>query len=325
MFIVLGILLILAVAAYFISSSIFKERDDITGPSMYETIDDPVYLYIKNCLKKTAHDGLKHIGEQAGYADLEENNIHFTPDVTNSDAVLMSTFGSSSSSTGLYAIPYFWHMTSKDGCIKGCRFSLRMPFLYRHEGSPSIEEELDYYIDKNLERCINNFQDFKKLNYNIYTSKSPKVESTINKQGIIFNLYYPIEIKQEENTYIFDRYYVQHEIDIISIYELAKEVTELERDYRYLEMMAMNLIGDFSSVKGEIPPVADSTFEFGSPGRIWVKENVKKTTMNMIAKYTNALRAVNTKNYVNNIPVSLSLLGELGSILIDILLFASLL
>ena len=60
------------------------------------------------------------------------------------------------------------------------------------------------------------------------------------------------------------------------IYNLATKVTDLEKEYRFLENAVINLIASFAAVdKEKLPPVTDMRFSYGSTLR-WSKSNVEE-------------------------------------------------
>jgi len=268
--------------------------------SEFDTIKDPIERYVTECLHLTGYDAIIEIGEHAGFSDLSRNNINYDPmDPTNSDAVVMSIAGSTEASTDFFAIPYYWYMISQDGCQNDCQFLISFPELYKTAPEVSIESELDHYMNDNLEKCINDFEDFRKAGYNITVLDLPEVDSRVNDNTISFSLYYPIEIKQKDNQYKLDKYYTEQDIDFKEIFDLALEVTAIQAKYRFLEYQALNLVGGYSGIDNELPPISDSTFDFGDPGEVWVKTDVANTMKAILVKYVHALRAIGTNNYVS--------------------------
>lgn len=303
---ILAVVIIFLVAVYFITVRVSRDPDEARKPAITaDFIDDPVHKYVTSCLEMTSRNALKHVGEHGGYANLERNNIFYTNDPTESDAVVLSDLSSSVSSNAassqnpLFAVPYYWYMDSPNSCSRDCVFYFRMPSLQKESDYPSIEAELNYFIENNLDICINNFDDFKEQGYEIISLAPPRSSTSINEDGINNVLYYPLEIKHLDKTYRMEDYVVDHQINMNQILNLAEEVTLLQEEYRFLENMAVNLIDAYGSVDGPIPPTADSTFEFGNPGNVWIKSKVKDNVQEILAKYTYALRAVGTLNYVD--------------------------
>ena len=300
-YIIIGILIILLLIAYlFISSS----RNDLSGDQIMSgdlnTISDPVQRYVTECLKLTAYDAIHQMGEHGGFVEFDRHGITYDPtDPTNSQAVVFSLGGSTEAATDFFAIPYYWYMEDTSGCTEECVFITQFPELHRGESVPTIEEELDYYINNNLGKCINSFSDMKKRGYNITELGLPVVTSSVNDETMSFVLSYPLKIQQQKNHYTLEEYYTEHDINFKEIYGLALEITALQARDRFLERQATNLVTGYASLDGEIPPIADMTFDFGSPGEIWVKTDVENTVQDILAKYVPALRAVGTNNYVN--------------------------
>jgi hypothetical protein len=300
-FIILGVLMLILVTTYFIS--LYKESDlDVSElrAMRLDEITDPVERYITECLIQTSKNAILQMGELGGYTNLERNGFNIKiDDPTNSDAVVLSIGASPALSNEIFAIPYYYQMKSPSGCLDNCEFVLGFPELYNDAPRTSIEGELDIFIDENIDRCINDFEIFKRQGLEIIEHGEPKVDSRVNVNTISFRLNYPIEIKTTDTEYGLNNFYTSHNINLNEIYNLALEITALQARYRFLEMQVLNLISSYSNLDSDIPPVAETTFEFGSPGKFWVRSQIKETIQGMLSKYVKALRAVGSNNYVD--------------------------
>jgi len=298
-FLILGIVLIILFASYIIYTNTRRDVSDQQGPIIeMETVSDPVYKYVVECLRLTSRDAILEMAEHGGFTDLQRNQIDYDKDEpTNGEAVVMSIDQTTSSS--MYAIPYYWHMSSPNGCVNDCAFNLFYPELYKDSGMASIESELDFFINENLERCLNDFDSFTKRGYRISPVHEPRVNTSVNDYTVSFTLDYPVKIEQEDKEYMIKRYYVEQNVDLKPILELALEVTTLQAQYRFLENQVLNLIAGYADIDGPIPPIADSTFIFGDPGKIWVKSQVQDSIEDMLVRYVAALRVNGTNNYVS--------------------------
>lgn len=276
-----------------------------------ETISDPVQKYVTECLKLTSYDAIIQMGEHGGYTDLERNGISYdAANPTESDAVVLS-LGGANPSGDLYAVPYYWYMSSSSGCQSNCEFKIQFPELYKDSGVASIEEELEYYIEENFARCISSFRDFKAQGYNITVKGEPSVVASINEETISFTLSYPLKIDQKDSSHTLEKYYATQNIEMMPIITLAMEITAKEARYRFLENQMINLIATYGGVGSILPPIAETGFEFGSPGQVWTKSNVKQEVQNIMSKYVHAIRAQGTNNYVligNSDPISSKML-----------------
>jgi hypothetical protein len=297
---ILGVLFIALILTYVLVTYYQRQVQEERASTTLSTRTDPVSNYVTQCLKITSMDAITEMGEHGGYTDLDRNGFSVSTDSTNTDAVIFAPTGSSTAASSLFAIPYYWQMKSPSGCGDGCQFTFGIPYPYKDYGIASIEDELDKYINDHLEKCINNFEDFKAQGYSIEERDIPQVDSRINEETMSFTLKWPLRVHHTNNTYETDIFYVDQDIDFMQTYALAYEVTMLQANYRYLERMGLNLIADYAlTADSELPPMADSSFDFGSPGKIWVKTDAKNKVQDILAKYTHALRAYGTNNYVD--------------------------
>lgn len=307
-FIILGIALIVGVTFTILSISGSQDQTISQQTSaQLSTYLTPLESFVTECLRTSSKRALQRAGEQGGYTNLERNlnNINYANPL-ESDAITpmrgMTEF----------AIPYYWHMTSPTGCINNCDFSFSFPELNRESPMPSIERELEQFIEEEILHCINNFEDF---NYPITVLDKPYVESSVAMEGdtISFSLYYPLEMTVDEDTLRTDWYYIEHNLDLRRIYELALEISMFQGTYRFLERHALNIIGTYGGLDRPIPPFGETTFDFGSPGKMWIKSSVKNEVKNALEKYVPLLRATSTRNYVDygETPIESKILDDL--------------
>lgn len=299
-FIIIGFVLIflIIILMFFIE----KESDVSDLQVQYRDIaqiDDPVEKFVTECLKIVSKRAIKQMGEHGGYVSLSDNGFNInTNRPTESDAVVFPIAGSLRPGEEPYAIPYYYHMTSRDGCLRDCQFEFQIPYLYRTEGPVSVESEMDKFIINNIKECFNDFESFKAQGYEFKLEDDIEIVSEINLEDISFTLRYPVEFVKGDVKHTLRDFYYKHNIEFFPTYELAVVLTALQYQYRFLEQHALNLIGAFSGVEKEMPPFSDSTFEFGSPGRFWSKTRIANYFQNLLLKYVQAIRVIGTDNYV---------------------------
>lgn len=293
-FIILGIALIVGVT--FTVLTVSRSQDQTISQqtsAQLSTYLTPVESFVTECLRTTAKRALQRAGEQGGYTNLERNlqNVNYANPLESDVVTIMQ--GATE-----FAIPYYWHMTSRTGCINNCDFSFSFPELNRDSPMPSIERELEMFIKEEILHCINDFEDF---NYPITVLDDPYVETIVALEGdtISFSLYYPLEMEVDGDVLRTDWYYTEHNLDLRRIYELALEISMFQGTYRFLERHALNIIGTYGGLNNPIPPFGETTFDFGSPGNMWVKSSVQNEVKNALVKYVPLLRATNTRNYVD--------------------------
>jgi len=258
----------------------------------------PIKLFIEQCIGRTATDGVILIGESGGYIDISEFGIMHTADPTISQAVEFSPDSSMN-------VAYWWYLKSSNDCSGNCEFSSEMPDLKSEmrkgsERSPmdtSIEAQIDRYVNENLNKCLNDFKDFKEQGFSVRELGKVTTTTTIKNNDVLVSVNYPLEIKKGEVKSKVSQFFTTIDVDLKNLHELAFMVTSDEINYHFLELNTLNLISGFSEINNEkLPPMAGSKFELGSPV-YWTKTDVKTKLEEMLMSYIPILQIEDTLNY----------------------------
>jgi len=252
--------------------------------------------YVDGCIYETSVEGLKLAGQHGGYISMVDPDINtaffkIIPETTESEAVIFSS-GSN------LAIPYWWYLQSANDCTGTCRYSTKRPDLRDSENS--VEKQLERYVKKNLKACINDFNDFIEQGFDIKEIGESKVDVVIAERDVVVLVDYPIEASRESKAEM-SKYYSLVPINMERIYNLATEVTNLQKEHRFLENAVINLIASFASVdKEKLPPVTDMRFSYGSTLR-WSKADVKEKIKGILTSYIGIFQVDGTSNYERNL------------------------
>jgi len=304
-FIIAGIIILLVAAVFFNTRKIATEGE--LSVDIEKTLEElptefmPVRTFIDGCILEIGEQGLRVMGEKGGFVDPLRYGITTKENPTESDAVKMSPGAD-------YSVPYWYYMKSSNDCVIDCDF-VKVPdnklFLKKREGSPSIEHQLEEYINDNLNNCLNNFQKLKDQGFGVEIIGNITTTVDIKDQEILVLVDYPLEFSKEAKKSI-SRFFIRLPINLKNIYELAKEIVELQEQYHYLEKDVLNLIVIFSSVDGnKLPPMHQT--KLGFEKITWPVINVKKDITNMLTSYIQLLQVNSTLNHqYRNRPNALS-------------------
>lgn len=292
MFAVIGGVIVLASMLFFtfketvVKRNIETERTQIVEELPNEFL--PIQPFMEECLAKTALQGLIVLGERGGYIYAEK--LRLDSGASEGDAV---KFAQASD----LLIPYWYYLSSPNTCRGECAFDTkRLPLKGKDD---SVERQLEKYIENNIDYCLNGFEQIKKLGFDVEVKGKQKAETTIKEKEIDVMLTYPIKVKKLDNNFNIDTFATKIELDLNSIYRMADYVTNLERDYRFLEKHAINLMVGFSGMDSEkLPPMSDSSFEIVSKIR-WKKSDVKNRMQTILVSYIPFLRILDTPNYAD--------------------------
>lgn len=242
-FIIIGIIILFSTAlVIYIRGQAVQYR-----PAMKAVIEEipveyyPIRDYVRQCVKSVGEDAIERLSA-GGYIDINDRQLSGTVfsiglQSTESD-VLIFTPGSN------FMIPYWWYLKSKSNC-KDCSFATKKPYLFKREGSPSIEAQLEEYMKRNIDACLANFTIFTAQGFKFERVKAPRVDVIIGEVGVDFSVDYPFKITKAGTVQTISKFYESVEVRLKKIYEAAFDVLNTELRDQFLERNTMNLIGGF--------------------------------------------------------------------------------
>ncbi|MGV8086448.1 MAG: hypothetical protein ACP5N1_02345 [Candidatus Woesearchaeota archaeon] len=293
-FIIIGIILLFIVALTIYFSSSFNK---VRPPVQQLLVDDelkPIQVYVTDCLSATAKEGLIRLGQNGGYITVPSGMKIDPVRPQNSDAIFFDP----------QVIPYWYYMKpcseSSIGCIivtnpSVCEKGVRC--IVPYTGDNSIEEQLNTFIETNIDKCLANFEPFKDR-YDITTGKIV-VDTRIAESEVGFKLDYPLDVKiigSNRNAKI-PYFYTEHEVNLGKIYKFALEIRDAEQNYTFLERNTLNLISVYSGIdSNKLPPMSGMDI-LNFEKKYWIHSEVKEKLMSDILPYTMLLQITNAGNY----------------------------
>jgi hypothetical protein len=286
-FIIIGVLVLL-ISATFFYVRYTRVREAIPVIPVLEDIPEqaqPVSIYVQTCLSFLAEEGLRKLGTQGGYIDLEEAGITTSSlNPTEADGIQFSPDSD-------LKIPYWWYMDSPNDC-KGCTFSGELV-----PDEESIESQIDEYIIDNIDMCLQDFEPFKEQGYDINIEGSPKPFTVIGETDVSVFLEYPLEVSTQESKTDISQFYASLPLNFRDIYDLASEIKTSQQNDDFLEQQFLNLLADYQGLdKDSLPPKADFDFELGG-GTIWTVPEVQSNIESMLMAYIPGLQVPHSLNY----------------------------
>lgn len=210
-FVILGIIIVAGIAAYFILKNygIGVEGGEI---SSYDI--KPVNNFVTECVKKTGEDAIYQIGKTGGYVFPPEPRMTFDE---NSDEGIAFY---------LYDKGYKKESSSSIPSVPGPP----TPAIADEEGKdnyiPSkerIEKELSKYMDSFLYICMNDFENFP--NFNI-TQGDAKTTTKIENGKVIFSVSYPLKIERGQKVSFIEDFEAVVTVRLNEIYSFASEIMD---------------------------------------------------------------------------------------------------
>lgn len=296
-FMILGIVLLFSTALIFYIKGKVQIPEEELIPALEEIPDvlRPVRLYVEGCLSQITEDGISKAMEHGGLVDTSHLDIK-PMDPTESDGIEM--FPNSN-----ITIPYWYYMKSKNTCRSGCMFSTAKPPLCKqgrigcfNTGYNSIEEQIEKYIESELEGCIRNFEDLTDKGYKIKKLGNATAKVNIRQEDATAILHYPLEVEKAGTTSKINDYYATERTRLAWIYELAHNLWNYTSTNCLLEDNTLNYLSFYQGLDPtDLPPYFETSVAKRDVS--WplytVKEKIRKITTQM----TRLIKIYNTSSF----------------------------
>jgi len=295
-FIIAGIIILISAGLYIgVKEGIIETE---FAPEIETTLEEvpiefmPVRSFMELCVKETAEEGIRTLGKNGGFINPVRYGIITTSQPTESDAVKLDPASDLS-------IPYWYHMKSPNDCFGQCDFLTipdNMLYLHKQQGTPSIQGQLEEYMDDNLNNCLEDFKALKDQGFNVNVLGDIKTQISIQDNEIQVLVDYPLEFTKTSKKEI-SKFFVKIPVNLRGTYNLAKEIVDLQAEYRYLEKHLLNLITGYSAVKSNrLPPMHETIIRFGGE-TTWQVNQVKRDIKQILSEWIQPLQVSNTANY----------------------------
>ena len=295
-FIILGVLLVIGVSLYIISSEeIFVTEKEIEEKQEIPSKFNAVSIYVENCIAKVAEEGLVRVGQTGGYIEPRRYGINSNPSEPTEGRAVRFDPGNEDTAT-----VYWWHFKSNSQCTKDCQCSSERPNLRKNQGEPSIEGQLSRHINENLGSCIKNFEELKRKGFAIDELSQPTSNVLVLDGAVGVTVNYPLKVLQEDSETTIKQYIVSVPVDIKRLYELASKITNTEIKYPVLERWTLEQINAFGLGIDEkaLPPTAASIFDPSKKAAHWQKSDAKNLMQfSILPYYTGFMQVWRTSNY----------------------------
>jgi len=291
-FLLIGIVLLIS-AFVFMYIRTSQAENEFIEPKISEVPVEfaPVSSQVETCMIRVAEEGLRILGEHGGYINMAKHGFATNAaEPTSANAVKFSP-GSP------LDIPYWFHLKSANTCTGNCEFEYQVPKLRRSDGEPSIEAQLDEYINDNLKTCLNDFADLQSLGYDIEEVGPVDARVDVTDGDIAVYVNYPIRASKEASAEI-EEYFIRLPLDLSTIYEQATLLTSLQAHYKYLEKSTLNLITGFSAIdKDKLPAMSGIEFDLGG-GITWRRSEARALLQQILASYIQLMQVYNSYEYI---------------------------
>lgn len=292
-FIIVGIILL------FSSALIFYIKGKVTGVT-----PDPVIIqknlpedleglkkYVEECVYTTGKQAVIIAGSQGGYIYPNDFGVVGNPfDPTESTGINPFT------NVKNFVVPYWYYLESPNNCNGNCVFSSKRPALIG-EDSSTIQSQISRYVEENLDYCINNFEIYKNMGYDVKPSASLKIDTYITSRSVKIDVYWPM-LAGQDNLKQLDHFIVDIPVALKQIYDSADKLMQLEQNKSMTGAYTLNTILAYAADKLPSAGTLSSADIFtGNPPIKWSFKKSRSIVEDNIQWYTQAIKVMNSKNY----------------------------
>ncbi|MBN1544082.1 hypothetical protein JW898_01315 [Candidatus Woesearchaeota archaeon] len=277
-FMIVGIILLFSSALlFYIRGQIVEGIPEEFIPTIEEVPLEaqPVKVFVEDCMKRMGEVAFRQAGLHAGYIDPSDSGMsgrEFMVGIepTESDALMM--MGSDNS-----RVPYWWYLKSRNTCSGNCEFGSLRPALGKGGGDASVEAQVDRYIERNLNACLQDFSSFRDQGFTVTVMGPMKSDVRVAEKEVILLLDYPISVELQGRKTDISQFYTKLDLNFKEIYNFATEITNSEIEMFFLELHTMDLISMYSwpSSMEKLPPIADVKIGLGDY-RIWTRAETQR-------------------------------------------------
>ena len=239
-FIIVGIMLLVVVSLLtFINS--YSPKPTIIVP---DNVAD-VHLFVTECLKQSAEEGINILGSQGGY-------ITIPTQIANNREARLSLYPG-------FVIPYWYY-----------------PGHSKIPTEDDIKNQISDYVKTNIKECINNFTSFKNR-YNIIEIGNITVSVTLATKDVTVDMNYPlsIDVLSTKTNVRIDKYSANIQVPLKNMYALAKNIMDYENDNAFMENITIDLMAMNTKI-----PFTDMQIKCGT--LVWYLNNIKEEVKSVL-------------------------------------------
>lgn len=289
-FIIIGIVIIMIIGGVmYMTSSATKleltaevERATQEGTQSFR----PISAFTEDCLSQTAEEGLIIAGEQGGYIQSLDLDIdEFDP--SDSEGVKLGSLG----------IPY-WHYNRIPNSQKNIVFSTKKPPLHSQDGGEaSIEAQIERFILKNIESCLQNYTGFDAQGFVFQRAGTKDATVWALDDGVRVTLKMPMKVQRGDAVQPFREFTVGVPVKLKHYYEVAELLVQAQENHSFLERQALEIIMMFSGQdRDKLPPTTGVSFGLFS-ALSWQEDRVGKQLGTLLTTYVPMLRMTGSSNF----------------------------
>lgn len=281
LFIALGLMLVFSVATLVAFKSIGQDLGKFK-PYIEDVPTElqPLKSFVEKCIEDTFIEGLRELGAQGGYINVDKLGILITSEPTTSQGIEFVP--------GV-KVPYWYYMKSPNTCTGTCSFDQSLT-----PNNQKIQQQLKEYVEENLQYCTRQFEQFPK--FEIKDTK-PEAETNIGVSNVQINVIYPLEISTDSRETKISKFFVNVDLNLRKILDAARNIAKIELEKKFLEYSDIELISAYSGVESNLlPPFSASEMKIKNV--FWTSFEVKNRLQKLFEEKYTLIQAESARNTV---------------------------
>ncbi len=297
-FIIIGILVLFIFSGVlYVTKKVAKEEVTAAGEPIIAAVPQefqPLQTFTEDCLAQTGRRGLLVLGQQGGYIYPEFLGEFSASNPTNAQGIDLEPL----------KVPY-WHYNALPNEESSVSYASLQPSL-RSQDDPeaSIEAQLSRFVEENLNECLDSYASFSEQGFVVQapalqedSKEAKEVVVTVADETVNFWLKMDVKAVKGDAETSMSQFYVPLPIRLKHYYNVAAEITAVEKKHSFLELQALDLITAYSAVDvNKLPPMDQITFDFISTVT-WTEAGVKENLKSLFTSSVPLLRHLQSTNF----------------------------
>ncbi len=243
----------------------------------------PVNSFYETCVTNLAKEAFEKLGAHGGYIDPTDKGLSgksfnlktSQTDPTESDGISFPE-----------PVLYWYYLKTPNTCTN-CALETNAPTLNE------IQNQISKYINDNLDKCLNLFQNFNAEDYEISADQKRTVKTIVAENDVVINTDQNIFIKKAGKETKLEKFSVVLPFNFRQIYTIAMNITRAEAQGQLLEGVNLKIISAYGRIDSALPPIAD--VDTSASYKTWMKPAVKQDMQELLTVYTPYIQIANTK------------------------------
>ncbi len=263
----------------------------------------PIKAYVEQCVYDLGLEAVEKLGMQGGWIDFDDvqlNGGEYFRDLP------LPAEGDLTKGVGPQKTTYWSYLSSRNRDFSDPQCGSKRPELEsqnidgaeRGAYDTSIEAQIDRYVKRGIDECLDGFRSFRTQAINVNTLEDPVITTIVTDEDVSINVVYPMEMISAAARTELSIFNARVPVNLRKVYSLALGITDAETSSLFLEYGAMALMVLYmDDDRDSLPPISSNPSLWATKYPIWMMNNVNKYLMkNVLPQQAVKTRLFGTAN-----------------------------